>query len=662
MPDLQPGGAGSPPARQTTDDNSLLHDLRNAQTAAERERLQRLTRVVALAYVVVAMSHLVLLSKAGQLPMIVVALGCAVALYLGSKWLAQTSAGDRRDTWVTWLLLGCIIGHSLLRLHYAHEPSDMVFVGVLTVAIALIPSTLLTHTVALGFYLTGWAVTMAVTEGSRACSPYLGSLVLAVCLALTLSYLESSRKRRLFAARLQSARRRARLVESEAERRHALASLEHEAHHDSLTGMPNRACFVEKLEQAFSAARQGEQAFAVLYLDIDRFKLVNESLGHEVGDRLLRAVSERLLRFVRPGDAVARLSGDEFAILLVKLRAPSDALVVAERVHTIFEEPFLLGDYEVPLSASIGIAPYSPETTDGSAMLRDADIAMMEAKQAEESQRVFDGAMHARAVTRLNTELDLRRALKEGQLEVHYQPLVRLADDTVIGVEALVRWRHPERGLVQPGQFLPLAEETGLIVELDRWVATQACRDVASWCRRHPQRPVFLSVNASARTFAQADFPQQVQDNLAQSELPPEQLWVEIVESAIMDQPDLAEERIRFLRKLGVTVAVDDFGVGYSSLGYLQRFDFNVMKLDRTFVNPTKRNLHLLDALVRIAEGLEMTVVAEGIEELGQLTRVRELGVDIGQGFLFAKPMPSREAEALLADDAPLSVRPPEHH
>jgi len=656
MARLRPDGGAKgppPPSVGTHAGTALASSLRRA----ERERLDRLTRIVALAYVLVAASHLVLLPPAGRPVMIAVALGCAVALYGGVRWLAAGTPADARDRWVVTLLYASIVGHSVVRLHYAHEPGDHMFVGVLIVALALIPGTLVTHVLALGGYMAGWAVIMVLHAGPQVAATYLGPLILGLGLSITIRYLERARGRRLVELQLQSARRHARLVESEAERRSALASLEHETRHDSLTGMPNRASFTEQLERAVAGARKGERPFALLHLDLNRFKLVNDSLGHDVGDRLLQAVSERLLRFVRPGDSVARFGGDEFAVLLLNLRSPGDALLVAERLHTVFEEPFVLGDYEVPLSASIGIAPFSRDYTDANALLRDGEIAMHEAKETEQPLRVFDGEMHAKAVTRLHTELDLRRALREDQLEVHYQPLITLADEGIAGFEALVRWRHPDRGLIAPGHFLPLAEETGLIVEFDRWVAKQACQDLAGWCRRHRRGAPFVSVNVSARHFAEADFLELVHDALQDSGLAPGQLWIEIIESAVMNQPALAEARIGRLRDLGVTVAVDDFGVGYSSLGYLQRFAFNVMKLDRSFVTPSKRNLHLLDALVRVAEGLDMKVVAEGIEHSGQLDHIRRLGVDYGQGYLFAKPMPAAEAQELLEGD--LSLRPP---
>ena len=622
--------------------------LRDTLRRSERERLIRMARIVAAAYVPVAASHLLMLPRPAQAPMIAVALACALLLYLGAGRLAVATDYDWSQAWGTSLLYTCIVAHSLVRLLYARESHDTMFVGVLAVAMALLPGTMLLHTLAVSSYLAGWAVIMIVGDGYAHFTPYLGPLLLTFGVSLTVHFLEHSRRQRLYELQLLNDRRRTRLLESEAERRHALKSLAHEARHDSLTGMPNRAAFVERLERAFQEAREGELELAVLYLDLDRFKLINDSLGHEVGDRLLRAVSERLLRFVRPGDAVARFSGDEFAVLLVNLRASSDALTVAERLHTVFEEPFRLGEHDVPLSASIGIAPYQPDYADPADMLRDADIAMHEAKGTDDSLRVVDSEMHARAVTRLQTELDLRRALRDGQLEVHYQPLVRVADESVAGFEALVRWRHPERGFLSPADFLPLAVETGLIVAVDRFVMGRACRDLKAWCDQDPSLEAFVSTNVSARHFAQADFEEEVQRHLAESGLDPRQLWVEVIEGAVIDQADLAEQRIASLRAMGVTVAVDDFGVGYSSLGYLQRFPFNVMKLDRSFMERSKRNEHLLDALVRVARGLDMRVVAEGIEERHQLEQVRHLSVDLGQGYLFARPMPAEEVVAFF--------------
>jgi diguanylate cyclase (GGDEF)-like protein/PAS domain S-box-containing protein len=425
------------------------------------------------------------------------------------------------------------------------------------------------------------------------------------------------------------------------QRKAAEQQLLHDALHDPLTGLPNRASFMDRLTMVMGqTARRAEHHFAVLFLDLDSFKMVNDSLGHLVGDQLLIAFARRLEGWLRPGDTVARLGGDEFALLLDEVRGVQDATRAAERLQRGLEGPFHLSGHEVFSSASIGIALSTTGYHRPADMVRDADTAMYRAKALGRARHaVFDQAMHARAVALLRLETDLRRAVERGEFVLHYQPVVSLAEDRVSSFEALVRWNHPENGLVMPNDFIALAEETGLIVPLGGWVLREACRQMAAWAGAAQGAPL-VSVNLSPRQLANPGLVAEVRRVLEASELEPGRLGVEITESALMEGGDV-RARLLELRGLGARLLLDDFGTGYSSLSYLLRFPIDVLKLDASFVHGLEldsEKVEIVRSIVTIGHNLGMKVIAEGVENAQQVGLLRALGCDYGQGFHWARP------------------------
>jgi diguanylate cyclase (GGDEF)-like protein/PAS domain S-box-containing protein len=436
------------------------------------------------------------------------------------------------------------------------------------------------------------------------------------------------------------------------ERKAAELELSHQALHDALTGLPNRVLFLDRLGHALlRRVRKGTGTVAVLFLDVDRFKVVNDSLGHEAGDRLLVDVAGRLDGVLRPDDTVARFGGDEFTILCEDVAGELEAVAIAQRVVELFDEPFELEGSEVFLSTSIGIALAEPGKARPDDLIRDADAAMYRAKERGKARyELFDKAMRAHALERLAVENALRRAVEHDELRLHYQPEIDLCSGEIVGFEALVRWQHPERGLVPPGDFVPLAEETGLIVPIGTWVLREACREAKRW-RDSSGHPMGVSVNVSARQLAQPDFVDLVSCVLAETETPRGTLCLEITESAVIERGMATVAMLRSLRDLGVKLAIDDFGTGYSSLGHLRRFPIDILKLDRSFVSGLgqgSQDASIAAAVISLAHALELTTVAEGIETTEQLDVLRGLGSDIGQGFLFARPLPPDEAAALI--------------
>jgi diguanylate cyclase (GGDEF)-like protein/PAS domain S-box-containing protein len=428
--------------------------------------------------------------------------------------------------------------------------------------------------------------------------------------------------------------------------------LAHQAFHDPLTGLPNRLLFRDRLEHALARRAEHAGSIAVLFLDLDEFKVVNDTLGHEAGDRLLVAVADRLRRCLREHDTLARLGGDEFTVLLEDLPDPKMAGVLAERVTEILRTPFHLDDREIVVTASVGIAvPTIGAHADE--VLRLADVAMYEAKhRGRDRVAVFDVGMDARAWRRLGLEADLRRALAGEQLRVHYQPLVALAGSRISGVEALVRWEHPNGGLVQPGEFIPLAEETGLIVPLGRWVLVESCRQVAAWQREFPtDPPLDLSVNLSARQFQHPALIDDVARALAESGLPATSLTLEVTETTALEDVAGAMAALQTLKELGVRLAIDDFGAGYAGLGYLRRCPVDRLKIDRSYVAGlgfNQADMAMVRAVVEFASVLGIEVTAEGIETAAQLATVRSLGCHQGQGFYFSRPIPAEAMTGLL--------------
>ncbi|HEX8161484.1 MAG TPA: EAL domain-containing protein [Pyrinomonadaceae bacterium] len=441
------------------------------------------------------------------------------------------------------------------------------------------------------------------------------------------------------------------------ERKQAEERLHHAAFYDALTGLPNRALFTDHLGLALNrSAQRGGHLFAVLFLDIDRFKNVNDSLGHVVGDQLLTAVAGRLKSCVRPQDTVSRFGGDEFAVLLNGVQHSGHALAVTERILREVEAPFKLSGYDVFTSASIGVALSSIGYEATEEVLRDADTAMYRAKeQGKGRYEVFDKVMHARAVSRLRLESDLRQALERGEFEVYYQPIMNLKADSLSGFEALVRWRHPERGLISPGEFIPVAEDTELIIPIGEWVLYEACRQVREWQSAYPSpAPLTISVNLSGKQFKQPDLVGQVKQILYRTGLDPSCLRLEITESMVMEDAEAATAMLRQLRSLNVQLSIDDFGTGYSSLSYLHRFPVNILKIDRSFVgrmSMDEESMGIVETVITLASKLKMDVVAEGIETEEQWQKLKALRCDYGQGFLFSKPVPA-EAAATLAGEA----------
>ncbi len=436
------------------------------------------------------------------------------------------------------------------------------------------------------------------------------------------------------------------------ERTELTAELTRRASYDALTGLANRALFRQRLRQALAEAARRGVTCAVLLLDLDDFKTINDSLGHAVGDEVLVAVAQRLRGCLRAGDTAARLGGDEFAVLLQRVKGEQEAIGVAERVAATLRLPVSVAGREVLARSSVGVR-VAPGGVDPDEVLRDADMAMYAAKaEGRGTIEVFDSAMHARAMRRLDVEAALRRAVVEQQFTVRYQPVVELAGGAVVGLEALVRWDHPERGLVMPGEFVTLAEDTGLIVPIGRWVLHAACQATRDWQRRFPlRRPLFMSVNLSVRQLQRPDLVADVAGALDASGLDPGDLVLEITESVLVMDEEATIERLRRLRDLGVHLAIDDFGTGYSSLAYLRRLPVDTLKLAKPFVDGLTEGIEeaaLAHAIVGLADTLQLRVVAEGIEHEDQAFELQAIGCQFGQGFHFARPLDQFAVEALL--------------
>jgi diguanylate cyclase (GGDEF)-like protein/PAS domain S-box-containing protein len=437
---------------------------------------------------------------------------------------------------------------------------------------------------------------------------------------------------------------------AEAELRLAEADIRYQALHDSLTGLPNRTSVLDRLERA--RTRSGKQV-AVLLLDLDRFKLVNDGFGHAAGDALLVEIAPRLREALRPGDIVGRLGGDEFVVLLAEVSDERVAVEVAERIVASLRRPFLLEGIEHFVTVSIGIAIAGGDRARPESLIRDADAALYRAKDRGRGRfEVFDRAMRVRTLERLSLENDLRRAVEGDELRVRYQPVVSLRDRSIVGVEALVHWEHPERGAVEPTEFIPIAEESGLIGPIGEWVMREACRAASGWHAESPDAPPLgVSVNLSVRQITQRDIAGMVARTLRDTGLDPQCLCLEITETVILDDSDAANQALRALLALGVGMVLDDFGTGYSSLAYLTRLPIQGLKIDRSFVKrlgSSERSTAIVNAIVKMAEALSIEVTAEGVETVRQIEELQRLGCRRAQGFYFAHSLPASEIAELL--------------
>ncbi len=459
-------------------------------------------------------------------------------------------------------------------------------------------------------------------------------------------------------SRLAPAVRRAlQEVEERAIRKRAEEQLIHNAYYDGLTGLPNRSLFMDRLQQSIALkTRHKDQLFAVLFLDLDRFKVINDSLGHSIGDQLLIAVAQRLKCILRPDDTMARFGGDELAILLEDIKDVSSAIRVSSRVHSLMASPFHIEGHEIFISASIGIAADPAHSKGAADILRDADTAMYRAKGVGfANSEVFDESMHAHAVAILALETDLRRAIDRKEFVLHYQPIVSLETGQITSVEALVRWQHAERGLVMPSDFLPLAEETGLILPICEWVLHTACEQNAAW-QKAKLPPVRMAVNLSAHQFKGPNLVGAIADALDDSGLDPRWLELELTEDIVMENAGEAMTKLLELRGLGVRLSIDDFGTGYSSLSHLKRFVINTLKIDASFVRDITddpRDSAIVVSVISLAHNLGLTVIAEGVETALQMEFLRSLHCDEIQGYYLYKPMQADELTQLLQGVGP---------
>ena len=431
----------------------------------------------------------------------------------------------------------------------------------------------------------------------------------------------------------------------------------HIAFHDVLTGLPNRSLFLETLKFVLERHKQTSNSnFAVLFLDLNRFKTINDSLGHSTGDRLILAVAKRLTDLARNNDLVARFSGDEFGIILNNVSGIEEIIVLADSIKQEIANPFFIGERQVFSSASIGIAVGNKHYVESEEILRDADIAMYHAKENETGIAVFNKSMYTKALTLLQLETDLRKAIERNELLAFFQPIVELSTMNLVGFEALIRWKHPTRGLVSPGEFIPISEDTNLIIPMTLWMLKHTCEQVVKWQKMSPlNKNMFLSVNLSGKHFGEKQLVSQVKRILDETGMNPACLKLEITESAVMGNAESAISMLKQLKMIGVQLSIDDFGTGYSSLSYLHRFPIDTLKVDRSFVSTMEdgsENGEIVRTIISLAKTLGMNVVAEGIETVHQVHQLRILECEYGQGYLFSRPVPIEEAQVLIEDRA----------
>jgi diguanylate cyclase (GGDEF)-like protein/PAS domain S-box-containing protein len=437
------------------------------------------------------------------------------------------------------------------------------------------------------------------------------------------------------------------------QQKQAQDKLNHLAYHDALTDLPNQVLFKDRLKQAIAYSRRIDQMHAVLLLNLDRFKTINDSLGYTAGDRLLQSVAQRLTSCVRESDTVARFGSDEFAVLLTQIGRPQDAANAARAIKEVIDQAFIFDEQEVFVSTSIGISLYPHDDRDTAGLLKAAGTALERAKvQGGNNYEFYTAGGTTRALKQLVLESNLRGALDRTEFVVHYQPQVAIPDFHLVGMEALVRWKHPSLGLLYPSEFVPLAEDSGLIVALGDWVMRTGCLQNKAW-QDAGLAPMRLSVNFSARQFQQATFIASVAEILQETNLDPRWLELELTESSIMKEPEQAIEKLHELKLMGIKVAIDDFGTGYSSLNYLKRFPIDTLKIDKTFVSDVCKDPHdtaIVRAIITLGHALDLTVIAEGVETQEQLQYLSSLGCDVVQGFLFSKSLEARVFEELLIE------------
>ena len=443
------------------------------------------------------------------------------------------------------------------------------------------------------------------------------------------------------------------------ELKHSESRLKQLAHFDSLTDLPNRVQFIERLEQTMADADRNERLVGVVFLDLDRFKYINDSLGHGKGDLLLREVAIRLNGAIRRGDTVARLSGDEFALVLADMGHVDDAVRVAQKILDVFRQPFLVAGHELFVTASMGITLYPFDDRGAQDLLRNADVAMYRAKESGKNNFQFYVAeMTAKATERLSLETDLRSALERGELSLHYQPIAEGKSGRIVGMEALLRWKHPVRGMISPAQFIPLAEETGFIIPIGEWVLRTACEQCRAW-QKQGFPSLYVAVNLSARQFHQKDLPASVYQILLETGLSPGSLGLEITEGLVMQQAESSINTLRELKAMDMRISIDDFGTGYSSLSYLKRFPIDVLKIDQSFVRDIPGDADdaaIASTIITMAHSLGLKVVAEGVETREQLNFMREHGCDSMQGYFLSKPLPAEQFESFLKSGARLAT------